>query len=336
MILTYLNGRRFPVISQCEMSVTNPRFKYNTSAVIGGRSFNDTTEHPFIPVPHRIILDARFSLAARSFAIWCYGKSSNYVFVKKNLCFELGITDQQRRTIFAELKKMGVLADVPTSKNNLHYWDLTLNFTIFDGVANLEERRKIATELSTKNQKQQVTPACAHDLLISTDHGSSENQQFAGVVDTNKLNKQGFKKNKNKQQAAVIVKNSVTNEDLEREIDEVMASVGGEIKNRAAYRKGIKRIKLKAIADAAEIAKEGATNTKSQSDARFICEQNLHLHGDVFDPSGFVCKVGRGDLGLFKNANGGIFLEQQSAGIWQRIHAGELDFRPDSGSVREV
>lgn len=318
------------------MTVTNQRFKYNASTVIGGRSFGDSLEQleqPYIPIPHRIILDARFSLAARTFAIWCYGKSSEYVLVKKNLCFELGITEQQRRTIFAELKQLGVLAEVLTKANNLHYWELTLNFTIFNGVANLEERRKTAAiELSTKKQNQQISPAPACDLLISTDHETCVNQQVTGAVEINKLNEQGVKKEKNKQQAAVVVQNSVTSEeDLEREIDAVMAAVvGDEIKNRAAYRKGIKRNKLKAIAEAAAIAIEGAANATKQEDARFICEQNLNQHGEVHDPSGIVCTVSRGDLGLFKNANGGTFLHQDSARIWQKIHSAELDFRPFS------
>lgn len=170
------------------MTATNRHFKFNTSSVIGGRAFNDTTEHPFIPVPHRILLDARFSLAARLFASWCYGKSSNYVFIKKNLCFELGITEQQRRTIFSELKKMGVLSDVLSRENNLHFWSLTLNFTIFDGLENLEERKKISSDLSTKKQNQQIRGVVK--INRSRDSLNSTNQ-------TNK--KRSIKKTNNKQ-----------------------------------------------------------------------------------------------------------------------------------------
>lgn len=319
------------------MAATNPRFKYNTSSVIGGRTFGDSLEQlekPFIPIPHRILLDSRFSLAARAFATWCYGKSTDYVLVKKNLCFELGITEQQRRTIFAELKQLGVMAEVLTKADNLHYWELIINFTIFNGVENLEERKKAAAiELSTKNQNQQISPAPACDLLISTGHGTCVNQQITGAVEINQLNEQGVKKEKNKQQAAVVVQNSVTSEEgLEREIDQVMAEVGGEIKNRAAYRRGVKRNKLKAIAAAASIEVGEIANAKIQGDARSVCEQNLDRVGEVHGPGGIVCTVNRGDLGQFRNLNGGIFLVMDSARIWKKIHAGELDLRP----LREV
>ncbi len=217
---------------------------------------------------------------------------------------------------------MGVLSDVLSRENNLHFWSLTLNFTIFDGLENLEERKKISSDLSTKKQNQQITPACARDLLISTDQGSCENQQITRFVEFNESNEQEEKHKKNKQQAVVVVKNSVTNEDLESEIDQVMAGVGPEVKNRAAYRAGIKKNKLRANA-----AVEAADVTK-QVDAQSVCEGNLDRIGQVYGPAGFICSVSRGDLGLFKNAAGGIFLAKESARIWQKIDEGELDFRP--------
>ena len=308
------------------MTATNQHFKYNTSTVVGGRSFDDKTENPFIPVPHRIILDARFSLQARLFSIWCYGKSNNYVFVKKNLCFELGITDQQRRTIFAELKKMGVMSDHRTKNNNLHFWALSFNFTIFNGIGNLEERRQV--ELPPKKQNQQIAPASACDLLISTDHGSCVNQQITGAVEINQLNEHGVKKEKQQQQAPIVVPNSVTNEDLEREIDEVMLAVGEGVKNRAAYRRGIKRNKLKAIAEASAAAIAGVANAKTHANTSYIGEQHLDCFGEVHSPNGLLCMVKSGDLGQFRSPTGGIFLVKDSARIWQKIDSGELDLRP--------
>ena len=94
-----------------------------------------------------------------------------------------------------------------------------------------------------------------------------------------------------------------------------MAEVGGEIKNRAAYRRGVKRNKLKAIAAAASIEVGEIANAKIQGDARSVCEQNLDRVGEVHGPGGIVCTVNRGDLGQFRNLNGGIFLVMDSARI---------------------
>lgn len=148
------------------------QFKYNTSAVIGGKLAGEKFTEKFTASPHRIWLDTSFSLSARAFCAWAWGKPAGWVYKVETLRLELGLTEQNWRTIAAELKKRGVIQQGKKEIGNAWHWDLSFNFTVF--------------ELSTKNENQPVARR-ARDGLKSTHAGGCGNQHIAPAAEINEL-----------------------------------------------------------------------------------------------------------------------------------------------------
>jgi hypothetical protein len=145
-------------------------FKYNSSTVVG----RDGPQEPFSLAPQRIWLDTSFSLAARAFCAWCFGKPVGWVYKIEVLRSELGLTKQNWRTIASELKSRGVIKQDKKEMGDVWFWEISLNFTIF--------------ELPTKIENQPLTRA-AREGLKSTPHASGGNQHIAAGVEINKLPK---------------------------------------------------------------------------------------------------------------------------------------------------
>jgi hypothetical protein len=145
-------------------------FKYNSSAVAG----KDGAQEPFSQAPQRIWLDTSFSLGARAFCAWCFGKPPGWVYKVETLRLELGLTEQNWRTIATELKRRGVIKQGKKEIGNAWHWDLSFNFTVF--------------ELSTKTENQPVARR-ARDGLKSTHEGGCGNQHIAPAAEINELPK---------------------------------------------------------------------------------------------------------------------------------------------------